>query len=156
MKIKRPLLLAYTIGISQLAGIVGSFFTVNSVRTWYVTLNKPFFNPPNWVFGPVWLTLYTLMGISLYLVLISKNKESKYTANIFYIHLIINSIWSIIFFGNQNLELAIYIIIILDLLIIYLIKLFRPINKLASNLLLPYLAWVTFASVLNFTIWILN
>ncbi|MFC1710057.1 TspO/MBR family protein [Patescibacteria group bacterium] len=158
MKIKNPKLLIFSIGISQLAGIIGSVFTTSEIDNWYVFLNKPSFNPPNWIFGPVWIILYTLMGISLYLVWLKGYKEEniKRAVNFFLIHLAVNSLWSIVFFGLHDLRLALVIIFTLWLMILYLIKLFLNINKIAAYLLIPYLLWVSFASLLNYSIWILN
>lgn len=158
MKIKRPLLLVFTILISQSAGLIGSVATSPSIPTWYASLAKPSFNPPNWLFGPVWIILYTLMGIALYLVWVKgyKKKNIKYAVNLFLIHLVVNSLWSIVFFGLHNLGLALVIIIGLWLMIAYLIKLFYKIDKWAAYLLFPYLLWVSFATLLNFSIWQLN
>jgi benzodiazapine receptor len=158
MKIKKPALLFFSILISQLAGFIGSFATASSVSTWYVTLNKPVFNPPSFVFAPVWLTLYTLMGISLYLIWRKgyKKKKVKKLVQFFLLHLVFNTLWSIVFFGLQNLLGALVVIIILWMMIAYLIKSFYQINKTASYLLIPYLLWVSFASLLNFSLWWLN
>lgn len=158
MKIKNPKLLLVSILVSQLAGIVGSVFTASQIEDWYLYLAKPSFNPPNWLFGPVWIILYTLMGISLYLIWSKgyKNKNIKYGVNVFFVHLFINSLWSIVFFGLHQLGAALVIIIGLWLMIIYLISLFWKIEKTAAYLLIPYLLWVTFASFLNFSIWQLN
>lgn len=158
LKIKKPFLLAFSIIISQLAGIIGSVATSPLIPTWYAQLEKPFFNPPNWLFGPVWITLYTLMGISLYLIWSKgyKKKKIKPMVNLFLIHLVFNSLWSIVFFGFKNLGLAFAIIIYLWIMIACLIKNFWKVNKWASYLLVPYLAWVSFASLLNFAIWQLN
>ena len=143
---------------SQLAGIIGSFFTVNSVRTWYLDINKPVFNPPSWIFGPVWITLYTLMGIAAYLVWRNwgDNNIAKYATILFFVHLLFNSLWSILFFGFQNPALAFFEIIILWLMILALIILYYQVNKTAAYLLIPYILWVSFASILNFSIWRLN
>jgi translocator protein len=157
MKIKNPKLLFISIILSQLAGIIGSTATMSAIPTWYVTLNKPFFNPPNWIFGPVWVTLYTMMGIALYLVWVKKQtKETKLAKNFFLIHLAVNALWSLVFFGWKKLDLAFIVIVALWWMIIYLIKMFKKINKKTSWLLVPYLLWVTFASVLNYAIWQLN
>jgi benzodiazapine receptor len=155
MKIKSWSKLLAAILICQLAGIIGSLFTFSSIPTWYVTLNKPFFSPPNYLFGPVWIILYTLMGIAIYRIIVS-SKKIGHIVNIFALHLILNTLWSIIFFGAKQIGWAFVEIVILWASIIYLIKLFRPVDKLAANLLLPYLAWVSFASVLNFSLWMLN
>ena len=150
--------LIFSLTLPQLAGMLGSFFTVSSISTWYSTLQKPSFNPPNWIFGPMWVFLYFLMGISIYLVWqnIKENKKVKNAMILFWIHLFFNSIWSIIFFGLKNPELAFLNIIIIWLFIIVLIFKFWKINKLSSYLLIPYLFWVSFASILNYYIWYLN
>ncbi len=149
--------LILSIGICLGAGVLGSFFTVSSIPTWYVTLNKPIFSPPNWVFGPVWTILYVLMGISLYLILSTKEKVNRQKAVItFAIQLILNATWSIIFFGLKNPTLALVNIVALWVAIILTIKAFYKINKLAAYLLIPYLLWVTFASSLNLMIVLLN
>ena len=147
--------LIVSILICQIAGIIGSIFTTPSITTWYADLQQPAFSPPNWVFGPVWITLYTLMGISLYLVWNKKNNV-KIPLTLFFIQLILNSIWSIIFFGLQNPFYALIEIIILWITILLTIISFYKISKKASLLLLPYIIWVTVATTLNYYIWILN
>lgn len=142
--------------LPQLSGIIGSFFTIQAIPDWYMKLNKPWFSPPNWVFGPVWLVLYTFMGIALYLNWIKKSQQSKVNVRLFFIHLFFNFIWTPVFFGMKNLELALVIIIILWCLIIKLIIDFNKMNKISSILLIPYLLWVTFATVLNFSLMLLN
>ncbi|MDO8551690.1 MAG: TspO/MBR family protein [bacterium] len=152
--------LIFSIGICLGAGIVGSMFTASSISTWYITLNKPFFSTPNWVFAPVWTFLYILMGLSLYLVIndmrkvISKMKGKAVT--IFAVQLILNVSWSIVFFGMRNPILAFVNIAALWLAIFLTLKSFGKINKLAGNLLIPYLLWVSFASILNFSVALLN
>jgi translocator protein len=145
--------LLFSIFVAQLAGLVGSFFTVSSVNSWYLTINKPSWNPPGFIFGPVWISLYTLMGVASYLVW--KKKEKK-LINIYLIHLVLNSLWSILFFGAQRLDLALIEILVLLLLIGYLTIKFFKVKKLAGVLMIPYLLWVSFATFLNFTIWSLN
>lgn len=150
--------LILAIGVCQLAGFIGSIATVSSISSWYLLLTKPFFSPPNWIFGPVWITLYTLMGINLYLVWqkgINK-KPVKYAVLLFVFHLLINSLWSIVFFGFKNIILALFVIILLWLLIIKIILVFSKIEKKAALLLVPYLIWVSFATILNASLWILN
>ena len=142
--------------LPQLSGFIGTFFTIPSIPTWYSTLNKPSFSPPNYLFGPVWLTLYLLMGISVYLIWTSKNKLSQDNVKLFFIHLFFNAIWSPIFFGAKNLSLALYIIFIIWLMIISMIVSFSRVNKISSLLLIPYLLWVSFATVLNFYLLVLN
>lgn len=143
--------LIFSIGICLGAGFLGSFFTVSAIPTWYQSLNKPFFSPPNWIFAPVWTLLYVLMGYSLYLVWIKKAIPT-----VFWVQLILNGFWSIIFFGMKNPTLALVDIVALWIAIILTIKAFSKINKLSGNLLYPYLAWVSFASLLNLAIVILN
>jgi len=138
--------------ICEGAGLIGTIFTFNSVTTWYVTLNKPFFNPPSWIFGPVWTTLYLLMGVSLYLAWGTKKISLKW----FWIQLGLNSLWSILFFGLKNPPLALIGIILLLVAIFMTIKSFWRKNKTAAWLLLPYLLWVSFASILNLFIVLLN
>lgn len=144
--------------LCQLAGIIGSAFTFDAIPTWYTTLTKPSFSPPNWIFGPVWTTLYTLMGISLYLVWKKglKIKNIKFAFWFFVVHLAVNSTWSIIFFGFKDIKTALLTIIILWIMIAYSIKLFYKINKTAAYLLLPYFAWVSFAATLNYSLMVMN
>jgi translocator protein len=144
--------------LPQLAGIIGSIFTTSAISVWYATLQKPSFSPPNWIFGPVWISLYILMGISIYLIWqeIEENKKARESMRLFWIHLFFNASWSIIFFGLQNPGLAFVNIIIIWLLIIVLMIKFWKINKWSTYLLIPYLLWVSFATLLNFSIWQLN
>jgi len=150
--------LIISIVICQLAGVIGSFFTMDSIPTWYAALNKPDFNPPNWIFGPVWIFLYLLMGISLFLVWREnlKNDHVKSAFVIFMVQLILNTFWSIVFFGMQSITGGLIIILLLWLFIILTIIRFRKVSAIASMLLIPYLLWVTFAAVLNFYIYKLN
>lgn len=158
MRIKSILKLVYSIAICQLAGLTGSFFTVSSVSTWYSNLIKPGFSPPNWVFSPVWIMLFILMGISLYLVWVkgTKTKEAKIALALFGIQLFLNVLWSIIFFGLRLPFYAFIEIIILWILILFTIISFYKISKAAAYLLTPYLIWVCFAAILNFSIVYLN
>ncbi len=153
---KNITLLIISLLIPQLAGIIGSLFTVKNIPTWYASLNKPFFSPPNWIFAPVWVTLFIFMGVSLYLVLVKQKKIFDFPVKIFLVHLAVNTLWSIVFFGMREPGLAFVVIIALWFLIYYIIKIFYKIDKVASYLLIPYLAWVSFASILNFSVWILN
>ncbi len=155
-RVKNLPLLIFTVLLSEGAGILGSFFTFSSIPTWYTTLVKPSFSPPNFVFGPVWTALYALMGISLYLVWTSKAKSKQYAIKLFFIQLGLNTFWSIIFFGLKNPGLAFIEIIALWVAILLTIKAFQKISKKASYLLYPYFAWVSFATILNFSIWALN
>jgi tryptophan-rich sensory protein len=139
------------------AGFLGTFFTIPSITTWYASLNKPSFNPPNWIFGPVWTTLYLLMGVSLFLVLEKKLKKQKSSLLIlFSVQLFLNFLWSIIFFGWHLPILALGDIILLWISITLLIIDFWKFSKFASLMLIPYLLWVSFASILNLFVVILN
>lgn len=148
--------LLISIGICLAVGVLGSFFTISAIPVWYEALNKPSLSPPSWVFGPVWTILYILMGISLYLVWVSKNKLKQKGIKLFFAQLGFNALWSIIFFGMKNPLLALVDIILLWVAIFLTIKTFSKINKLAGNLLVPYIIWVSFATYLNFMIFVLN
>ena len=140
------------------AGGLGSLFTMSEIKTWYSTLIKPVFSPPNWIFGPVWTTLYVLMGIALFIVWKKGFNVPgiKIWVWVFIAHLVINALWSIILFGWHSPMWAFVCIIALWLSIVYLVVTGWKISHLASILLWPYLAWVSFASVLNAAIWYLN
>jgi len=150
--------LLISILICQFAGVVGSLFTTPAIKNWYVFLIKPTFAPPNWLFGPVWVTLYAMMGISLYLVWIKglEKKEVKKAFNLFLVHLIFNAFWSIIFFGLRSILGGLIEISILVILVLIIINKFYKIDKVASYLLIPYLLWGIFATFLNYNILILN
>ncbi|MBN1940756.1 MAG: tryptophan-rich sensory protein [Candidatus Diapherotrites archaeon] len=150
--------LAVSIVICLCAGFIGSFFTSPNIPTWYASINKPFFNPPNWIFAPVWTILFILMGISLYLVW-SKGLQAKgvkIAIAIFAAQLVLNTLWSILFFGLQNPFFAFIEIIVLWIFILLSIIKFYPISRKAALLLLPYICWVSFALLLNYFVWILN
>ena len=143
--------------IAQSAGIVGSLFTSGSVDGWYTTLMKPALNPPSWVFGPVWIFLYTLMCVAAYLVWMNRDLPGAKLALVVYgVHLVLNALWSIIFFGFQNPALAFAEILILLGAILLTTILFWKVNTWAGILFLPYLAWASFATFLNYNIWRLN
>lgn len=139
----------------ELVGILGSVFTIKAIPSWYLYLNKPFFSPPNWIFGPVWTILYLLMGIAIYQIVNSK-KNTKVAIKMFLIQLALNFIWTPMFFGIKDLSLALLVILFMWYYILRTIQEFAKISKTASYLLYPYLAWVSFATLLNFSIWILN
>ena len=150
-----PLLISILIVFSF--GFIGSFFTTSSITNWYAFINKPLFSPPNWIFAPVWTLLYILMGISAFLIWKKRDNLKTKQALIFYgIQLILNALWSIIFFGMHNPGLAFLEIIILWLFILITLIKFYKINKTAGILFIPYLLWVSFASILNYAIWMLN
>lgn len=143
--------------ICQLVGLLGSIFSAADIKEWYPTLFKPAFNPPNWIFAPVWTTLFVMMGVALYLVWTKKYSGQKFSAYFaFGIQLVFNLFWSVIFFWLHNPAFAFVDIIVLALSIIYTIVVFSKISKEAAYLLVPYLLWVIFAATLNFNIWILN
>jgi len=150
--------LVYFILVSQLAGVIGSFFTVTGIESWYMGLNKPFFNPPNWIFGPMWIILYCLMGLAAYFVYLKRREKylAKYANILFFIHLVLNGLWSIIFFGLKNPSIAFFEIIILWILIFVLLVIYFQVDKRSFYLFIPYILWVSFAAMLNFSIWQLN
>jgi tryptophan-rich sensory protein len=142
--------------LPQIAGGLGAFFTLSSVQSWYLTLNKPSWNPPSWLFGPVWTTLYVLMGIACYLIWKSEHPRKKQVLTLYFLQLFLNFLWSPAFFGVQNPMLGMLVIVPLWAAILACILLFRKINGWAALLMIPYLLWVSFATVLNATIWYLN
>jgi len=152
------LLLIGCIILPLLVGGIGSFFTYSSISTWYVTLTKPWFNPPNWVFGPVWTVLYILMGISLWLIIRNgfQDQAVKNGMIFFAAQLIINLIWSLVFFGMRSPIGGLFTILVLIILIGLTIRAFRPVSVPAAYLMIPYLCWTCIATVLNFAIVLLN
>jgi len=146
--------LLISILIPFIASAIGGFFTSTSVSDWYLELVKPSFNPPSWIFGPVWTVLFFLMGISLFLIW--KDKHDWKAFFIFGLQLFLNVLWSAFFFGLQNITLALIEIFILWIAILFTIISFYRINKTAAYLLLPYIIWVSFAIILNFNIYLLN
>lgn len=150
--------LLLSIIITQLVGGIGSFFTISAIPTWYAGLTKPFFSPPNWVFGPVWTLLYTLMGISAYLVWRKYRfgKKSRPYWQFYTTQLILNMLWSILFFGLRSPALALLEILLMWYFIVRTIQEGYKIDHWSAYLLYPYLAWVSFASLLNLAIWFLN
>ncbi|MFB9845174.1 TspO/MBR family protein [Mucilaginibacter ginsenosidivorans] len=150
--------LAISIIITLFIGFAASFFTRPEISGWFVTLKKPSFNPPNWVFAPVWTTLYILIGISAYLVWKRRDDSGifKVTAAVYVIQLILNFSWSLVFFRMHELLGALIVIKLLWLMILATIIYFGKFSKVASWLLVPYLLWVSFATVLNFSIYLLN
>lgn len=152
--IKIALVVLVCVSLGYFSGMV----TRESVTTWYPTLVKPFFNPPNWIFAPVWTLLYILMGIAAGLVWTSGSDEKavKKALGFFALQFALNMLWSYLFFGLHNPILALVEIILLWLMIWETYNMFRKINKTAGYLLIPYLAWVSFATILNASIWWLN
>lgn len=155
---KKWLELVISILIVGIVAYLSSLANINSIPTWYESLAKPSFNPPNWIFGPVWTILYLMIGIALFLVWASKIKPQKKTTVywVFGIQLFLNGIWSLIFFGAHQIFLALIVIALLWISIILNMLAFYKISKASAYLLVPYWLWVSFASVLNFSIWMLN
>lgn len=146
------------VALCEAVGFLSAIFTMPSVRTWYIVLQKPFLNPPSWVFGPVWTLLYALMGISIFLVLrrVKTKKVRMWLVQLFCVQLFLNFIWSIFFFGLHLPGLAFLDILFLLGTIIVLIADVKKYSKTAAWILVPYALWVSFASYLNLMIWILN
>lgn len=155
---RKPTKLLVSIIGCELVGILGTPFTTAAIPTWYATLNKPFFAPPNWLFGPAWTLLYFLMGISFYLIWKqnTKSKNVQIAKKFFFSQLFLNFIWSPIFFGLRSPLLGLIVIVLMWALIITTIYKFHPLSKWAAYLLIPYLLWVTFATTLNGAILLLN
>lgn len=154
-KLDLKVLLAWVI-LCELAGVVGSIVTVSAIPTWYVTLVKPMFSPPNWVFGPVWTTLYFLMGIAAYRIGRIGTNRIKTDLVVFIVQLVLNVAWSFIFFGMHAIPAAFVEIAVLWVSIVLLVIRFERHDKVSAYLLLPYLLWVSFAMVLNYNLWLLN
>lgn len=154
--LKNILKLIICLIVPMLVGGISGVATVAGIKDWYVHLNKPFFNPPNYLFGPVWSILYLLMGISLFMILQSKSITKKKAISIFFVQLFLNFWWSFLFFKFQLLGISLIEIVLMWLSILWMIIEFKKINKTAAYLQIPYLAWVTFASLLNLAIWYLN
>jgi tryptophan-rich sensory protein len=144
--------------ICLFAGFIGSFFTTPAIPTWYAMLQKPSFAPPNWVFFPVWTALFIMMGISLFLIWQKgwEDKKVKTAIYLFACQLVLNTFWSIAFFGLKSPFLGLMEIIILWIAILATILTFNKLSRTAAYLLIPYILWVSFAALLNFIIWRLN
>jgi tryptophan-rich sensory protein len=149
--------LIISIILCQLAGIIGSIFTRGSIG-WYYTLIKPSFRPPPWLFAPVWIILYLIIAIAFYIIWKKgfSSGESKYALGLFILQLILNVLWPIVFFGTRSISGGLTVILILWVLIFLTMFAFQKVSSAASYLLIPYLIWVSYASVLNFSIWRLN
>lgn len=150
--------LLFAIGVSELAGVVGSVVTIPAISTWYDTLTKPAVNPPAWLFGPVWTLLYFLMGIAAFLIWRKgwQNRHVKIALAVFGVQLALNTLWSIIFFGFRSPGWALIEITFLWSAILATVIVFAKISKSAAWLLAPYLLWTSFAVYLNLSLWNLN
>ena len=154
--VKKLAALGFFLFVPLLIGFLGSVFTTPAIPSWYASLNKPFFNPPSWLFAPVWTLLYLMMGYAAYLIFQSESKMKSRALKYFWLQLAANFFWSYIFFGLRNPLLA-FLDIILLWILIYKTKLeFSKISKTAGSLLIPYLLWVSFAAILNLSIILLN
>jgi tryptophan-rich sensory protein len=153
---KKGTKLSLSILLPLLIGLISGYFTSSNIESWYVHLSKPSFNPPNYLFGPVWTALYVLMGISFFLILNTKVPNKKILIVIYLFQLLLNFMWSIIFFNYHELGIAGIEIILLWLSILVMILMFYKASKWAAILNVPYLLWVSFASVLNWSIYFLN
>lgn len=158
MNIRLFLSCLFGVLVSNTVGYLSSFATRSSVNTWYKYLNKPPFNPPDWIFMPVWIILYFLMGISfgIFFSYSFEKDTKKLGITAFVLQLFFNGMWSLVFFGLKNILLGLAVILILIVSIIFCIREFRKVNIFASYLMLPYLFWVCFASILNISIFIMN
>tara|TARA_B100000586_G_C19825689_1_gene308302 strand:+ start:49 stop:516 length:468 start_codon:yes stop_codon:yes gene_type:complete len=141
--------------VTFFASAIGGFTTRISKEPWYSTINKPSFNPPDWVFAPVWTTLYIFMAFAIWLIWINPRKTKK-IFYIYFIHLFINTTWSVIFFGLHQIFLALLVIGLIIFFIIWLIRLYLPVNKWSVYLMIPYLGWCCYAFVLNLNLYLLN
>lgn len=160
MPIKKFNFLAFIVNLAipLSIGAIGAYFTASSVDTWYRTINKPSFNPPDFIFGPVWTSLYIMIGISAYLVWQKRDQIEQFprTVAIYLIQLVLNLLWSFIFFYAHELGMALIEIVMLLAVIIINARVFYKIDKIAGLLFIPYIVWVSFASVLTYCIFSLN
>jgi tryptophan-rich sensory protein len=158
MTFKLGIRILAAMGVCFFIGFIGQLATQSSIADWYPSLNKPWFNPPDWIFGPVWTVLYILMGISAGIVWNKGfyHKWVKVALYHFAFQLLLNGFWSLLFFGLREPFLALLDIIALFVILLFTIKWFRVVNETAGYLLIPYAVWVLFAAVLNFEIWRLN
>ncbi len=156
MKYVRPVPLLVSLAVSLAAGAIGSYFTAPALRGWYSALDKPFFNPPNWVFAPVWTFLYLTIGVALYLVWVAPAKDKQGAIGLFGLQLVLNALWPVLFFGLRSPGLGAIGIMGLWIAVFFTIRRFYRINILAGWVLVPYMLWISFAAVLNLSIFLLN
>ena len=141
--------------ITYSASLIGGMATINFKEPWYSQLIKSSYNPPDWVFAPIWTTLYLMMTLAIWFYWHSKNREMN-TVYIYFIHIVFNTTWSIVFFGLHQIFLALIVLMILIVLIIILILKFKRVNYVSSYLMIPYLLWSCYALFLNLNLYILN
>jgi tryptophan-rich sensory protein len=158
MTFKLGIRILAAVGVCFFIGFLGQLATQASIEDWFSSLNKPWFNPPDWIFGPVWTVLYILMGISAGIVWNKGfyHKWVKVALYHFAFQLLLNGFWSLLFFGLKEPFLALLDIIVLFVVLLFTIKWFKVVSETAGYLLIPYAVWVLFAAVLNFEIWRLN
>ncbi len=157
MKVPKIIVFILCVLSTLIVGAISGISTSDGITNWYVTLNKPTFNPPNYIFGPVWTVLYILMGISLFQIIQTPiSITRKKSLLLFFLQLLLNFLWSFLFFKYHLLILSFIEIIILWLCILIMIKYFLKINKTSAYLQVPYLLWVTFAAILNGSFLLLN
>jgi benzodiazapine receptor len=150
--------LVISLGVCQLAGFIGSIFTRPSISTWYAELQKPRFTPPDWIFGPVWISLYILMGIAVFLVWRRgfHHQVLKRALAVFGVQLVLNALWSFLFFRLRSPLAGLIGVLVLGIAIILTVRSFLAVSRMAGLLLIPYFLWVSFATGLNLSIWWLN
>ena len=150
--------LVISIAVCEGAGLVGGLFTASAISTWYATLQKPSFTPPNWLFAPAWITLYSLMAIAAFIVWRKGLGNQRVAAALSYFlaQLVLNTLWSFAFFGLKSPVAGVAVIVGLWVAILITIVKFSRVSKVAGILMLPYILWVSFAVALNISIWILN
>jgi len=155
---KKAVGIAVSIVVCELAGLIGSLFTTPAIPGWYAGLTKPSFNPPSWVFAPVWTALYAMMGLAAWLVYDKgfKRPEVKKALTVFAVQLLLNTLWSIVFFGAHQIFASVIVIVLLWAMILWTILVFRRISRAAAWLLVPYILWVSFASILTVSVYVLN
>ena len=141
--------------ITYSASFIGGFATVSFKEPWYSQLVKSNYNPPDWVFAPIWTTLYLMMTLAIWFYWHSKNRDIN-TIYVYFIHIVFNTTWSIVFFGLHQILLALIVLLVLIFLIIVLILKFKRVNLVSYYLMIPYLLWTTYALFLNFNLLIFN
>ena len=144
------------VGAAFLAGAIGSWATFENVRSWYPSLNKPAWNPPNWIFGPVWTTLYILMGVAIWRVWRMPVPAARRLVRVYFVQLFFNALWSVLFFGLKQPAWALADIVMLWLMLVWLLLSVWRVERPAGWLWLPYVLWVSFATALNTAIVRLN
>lgn len=149
--------LAGLILLCEAVGAVGGFATAGNIQSWYAGLVKPSFNPPDWLFGPVWTLLYLMMAVAAWLIYRSADTPERSRGLQFWgLQLVLNAVWAPVFFALHDKLFALGIILLLDLAVVFTVVVFRRVNGAASTIMLPYLAWILFATTLNEELWRLN